>query len=140
MPRTIITTEIFITRSHEIHGDDTYGYSKSIYTGSDKKLIIICPISGHGEFTMTPSSHLRKTNPQGCPKCGRKKAHTTEWFKEKARETHGNTYDYGHSIYKGSKKSIKINCPKPGHGNFKIRADSHIYGEQGCPKCGNESR
>ncbi len=43
-----LTTEEFIRRAREKHGDDKYDYSKSVYEGSAKKLIIIC--FEHAEF------------------------------------------------------------------------------------------
>ena len=61
-----LTLEEFIRRSIEVHGD-FYDYSKSVYTGYQKKLIIICPI--HGEFEQTPQSHISyKAN---CSICSR---------------------------------------------------------------------
>ena len=53
-------------RFNKLH-NNTYDYSKSVYTKSKGKLIIICPI--HGEFTKTPDEHLEG---QGCPKCSKK--------------------------------------------------------------------
>jgi uncharacterized protein YbbK (DUF523 family) len=55
----------FIKRANEVH-NNKYDYSKSIYLGSNKKLIIICPI--HGEFTQMPSHHTSLGC--GCLKCG----------------------------------------------------------------------
>lgn len=50
-------------RFNKIH-NNTYDYSKAVYTKSRGKLIIICPI--HGEFYKTSEAHLQG---QGCPKC-----------------------------------------------------------------------
>jgi ssDNA-binding Zn-finger/Zn-ribbon topoisomerase 1 len=57
------TQEQFIEEAHSIHGDK-YDYSKAVYQGADKKVIIICP--KHGEFAQTAIVHL---NGCGCPKC-----------------------------------------------------------------------
>lgn len=57
------TTEDFIAKARKIHGDK-YDYSKSIYTGYDNKLTIICPT--HGEFEQTPDSHFQGS---GCRMC-----------------------------------------------------------------------
>lgn len=57
------TTEQFITDAQKIHGE-RYDYSKTIYEQSHKKINIIC--SAHGEFAITPSSHLCGS---GCSKC-----------------------------------------------------------------------
>lgn len=61
--RRTSTTEQFIEKSREIHGDK-YDYSESDYKGADKKVNIICPI--HGIFAQAASSHTRG---HGCKKC-----------------------------------------------------------------------
>lgn len=61
------TTEEFIKEARSIHGD-FYCYSKTKYEHSCKKIIITCPI--HGDFYITPSSHLGGS---GCPMCSSSK-------------------------------------------------------------------
>lgn len=58
------TTQNFIEKAQNVHGN-LYDYSKSIYSGWNVLLIIVC--SKHGEFEQTPSQHLRGS---GCPDCG----------------------------------------------------------------------
>ena len=58
-----LTTEEFIRRSKEIHGDK-YDYSKTNYIDNKSKVTIICPI--HGEFEQIAAEHLRG---HGCSKC-----------------------------------------------------------------------
>lgn len=58
-----LTTEEFIRKAREVHGDK-YDYSKVEYVNSQTKVCIICPI--HGEFWQRPNAHLRG---QGCKKC-----------------------------------------------------------------------
>ena len=60
-----LTTEEFIKRCKEKYGDK-YDYSKTIYNGMDKKIIVICPI--HGEFKVSASNHLYGKT--GCRRCG----------------------------------------------------------------------
>ena len=62
-----MTTEDFIVKSKEIHGNK-YDYSKACYKTCDTKVCIICP--EHGEFWQTPSNHI---NGSGCPKCANEK-------------------------------------------------------------------
>ena len=50
-----LTTEIFIYRANEIHGEK-YDYSKATYVNNKTKIAIICAI--HGIFQQTPNSHL----------------------------------------------------------------------------------
>ncbi|AUR95126.1 protein of unknown function DUF723 [Vibrio phage 1.201.B._10N.286.55.F1] len=45
--------------------NNRYDYSKSVYLGAHKKILIICP--GHGEFYQTPDAHINSRS--GCPKC-----------------------------------------------------------------------
>ena len=66
-----ITTEDFIVKSKEIHGNK-YDYSKACYKTCDIKVCIICP--EHGEFWQTPSNHI---NGSGCPKCANEKRKNT---------------------------------------------------------------
>jgi len=57
---------------------------------------------------------------------------TTEEFIEKARNIHGNKYDYSLTNYIFNTQEINIICPK--HGIFKQIPNSHLQGA-GCPKC-----
>lgn len=61
------TTETFIRRAKEVHGDK-YDYSKVEYANTNTKVCIICPI--HGEFWQRASTHLEG---RGCTLCGEKK-------------------------------------------------------------------
>jgi len=129
-----ITTDIFIIRAKNTHGEK-YDYSKSVYTGKENKLIIICP--DHGEFLQTPSNHTRGS---GCRKCSKKLAWekrtdriTTEIFIKKAKKIHGEKYDYSLSIYEKPYKKLIVICPD--HGQF-FSDYSHITKGVGCPKCG----
>ena len=124
-----LTTDDFIKKSKKIHGDK-YDYSKSIYNGSCKKLIIICPI--HGEFLQKPNNHL---NGNGCYFCVKNFKLTPEKFIEKSKLIHGDKYDYTKSNYKNTRTKIEILCKL--HGVFFQKPNSHLNGE-GCRKCWNE--
>ena len=76
--KTRYTTEIFIEKAIEVHGNK-YDYSKVNYRGSKEKICIICP--KHGEFWQYPSKHLLG---DGCAKCGFDKLHT---LKKKDKNT-----------------------------------------------------
>lgn len=58
---------------------------------------------------------------------------TTEEFIEKAKEVHGNTYDYIKTIYINSDSKVVICCKE--HGEFEQKAANHLQGK-GCIKCG----
>ena len=87
------TKDEFVKKAREVHGGK-YDYSKVDYVNNSTKVCIICP--KHGEFWQIPSNHLKG---QGCPKCGiearkESRSSTTEEFIKKAREVHGDKYDY----------------------------------------------
>ena len=120
------TKEEFIEKAKEVHGNK-YDYSKVEYKNSQTKIIIICPI--HGEFLQQPYSHL---NGNGCPLCVSLKKRTTETFIEKAREVHGDLYDYSKVNYVNYFTNVTIICQE--HGEFEQLPSNHLRNE-GCPKC-----
>ncbi|MDE5888940.1 MAG: DUF723 domain-containing protein, partial [Bacilli bacterium] len=134
-----LSTEEFIKKAKLVH-DDKYDYSKVEYVNSQTKVCIIC--KEHGEFWQTPNSHLSGNK---CFKCKgklitEKKTFTKETFIEKAREVHGDRYDYSKVVYIKAKKPVCIICHKAfnngeEHGEFWQTPDKHINSEHGCPKC-----
>jgi len=62
---------------------------------------------------------------------------TLEDFIRKARNVHGDKYDYSKVVYVNNKTPVIISCSK--HGDFKQRPDGHLHGN-GCPFCGVESK
>ena len=62
---------------------------------------------------------------------------TTKDFIEKAKNIHGDKYDYSKVIYNGNKQKICIICPI--HGEFWQRPNDHLNGN-GCPKCSGRQR
>lgn len=58
-----LTTEEFINRAKEIHGDK-YDYSNVVYVDNKTKVEILCPI--HGLWLQTPDVHMHG---RGCPQC-----------------------------------------------------------------------
>ena len=125
------TTEDFIKKAKAKYGD-IYDYSKVRYVHSKEKVCIICP--KHGEFWMTPNSHLRGHR---CPKCFGTPKKTTEQFIEQARKVHGNKYDYSKVVYDGEDVKVCIICPK--HGEFWQTPYSHLKGRQ-CHACSKVQR
>ena len=96
-----LTTEEFIGRAKEVHGDK-YDYSKTNYVNSQEKICIICP--EHGKFWQKPYNHL---NGNGCPECIRN-SWTTEKFIQKAKEVHGDKYDYSKVEFKSVREKVCI--------------------------------
>lgn len=123
--------EKFIEEASFVH-DNKYDYSKVEYKGSNKKVIIICPI--HGEFLQAPHDHIHG---QGCPRCGRirtinAKRDTQKTFICKALKIHNGIYDYSKVNYKNTYSSVIIICKE--HGEFLQTPNNHLQG-QGCPYC-----
>ena len=125
------TTEDFIKKAKEIHGD-RYDYSRVNYINQKEKVCIICP--EHGEFWQNPFSHY---NGCGCPVCakGRKRpSKTTEQFIKEANLIHNNYYDYSKTKYINASTLVNITCPE--HGDFWQKPINHLSG-CGCQKCAN---
>ena len=59
-----------------------------------------------------------------------------EEFIEKAKEIHGDKYDYSKVEYINTKTKVCIICPE--HGEFWQTPGSHLNGS-GCPECGNNN-
>lgn len=63
---------------------------------------------------------------------------TRDDFIQKAREIHGDKYDYSHVIYTNVKTKVKIICPL--HGVFQQTPDKHLHGKCGCPVCAGNKK
>lgn len=125
----------FIKKAIEVHGDK-YDYSNVEYVNNLTDVTIICPL--HGEFRQAPSNHLAG---KGCWRCGRdttnfRNTKSTEDFIKKAKEVHGDKYDYSESVYTKSNEPITITCPI--HGKFEQTPTVHLLG-CGCQECGKKS-
>ena len=62
---------------------------------------------------------------------------TTEEFIRRAKDIHGDKYDYSKVVYKGVDTQVTIICPI--HGEFQQTPYHHLNRKQGCPIC-NESQ
>lgn len=122
-----LTTEEFIEKARKVHGNK-YNYSQVEYINTKTKVCIICPT--HGEFWQTPNKHL---NGYGCKKCSGYFVDSINSFIEKAKEVHGDKYDYSKSIYVNARIKVCIVCPI--HGEFWQEPYVHVGQKCGCPKC-----
>lgn len=123
--------EEFIEKAKLVHGNK-YDYSKVEYINANTKICIICPT--HGEFWQIPNAHLRGNR---CPKCWDEikpsmLLSNREEFIQKAKQVHGDKYDYSKVEYINSSTKVCIVCPK--HGEFWQTPTHHLSG-QGCKKC-----
>lgn len=121
-----MTTEEFVQKAKEKWGDK-FDYTKTVYTGWNKELIITC--SEHGDYVCIPYNHLRSKY-GGCQKCNPKKQITQEEFIQEVNKKFPE-YDYSNTIYINSYTNVKTICKK--HGEFESYPRSLLL--YGCPKC-----
>lgn len=135
----LYTKEDFVKKSRESHGDK-YDYSKTVYTKSANKVLIVCPI--HGDFIQQAHNHMLG---QGCNKCANevrkvKLQESNDSLKvsyqdviEQANKLHKSKYTYAkEEDYKNLSTLFSITCPT--HGPFEQRMSDHLKGN-GCPSC-----
>jgi very-short-patch-repair endonuclease len=118
--------ERFIQKASEVH-TQTYTYQNVTYLNNSTKVEITC--QAHGNFWQRPLDHL---NGNGCPRCNSPEV-DTQVFVIKAREIHGNRYDYTRTAYIRSADKLTIGCKV--HGDFQMLPGNHITSKQGCPRC-----
>ena len=122
-----LTTAEFIQRANLVH-DRYYDYSLAEYTGIGNKIRIICP--KHGEFLQVAGMHI---NGSICPKC---MGISTEEFVSKAKQIHGNKYDYS-EVDLDNKIDGKIAIICPEHNRSYQTMQDHLHGT-GCAACGHK--
>lgn len=141
------TTEEFLEVVQSIFGTD-YLIEPFQYKGKETLLTLHCPKENHGAFSMQAGSIYRSP---GCPKCAYEKSmpkriaalqaqvektqknRAKKWL-EKARERHGNRYDYSKVEFKSQHDAVVIGCPV--HGFREQKAYDHLKG--GCRLCAFE--
>lgn len=137
-----MNTEEFIKKAQFVH-NNYFTYNNCIYKDSNSKVIVTCPI--HGDFEVKANNHLNGAN---CKKCQIEKINhninklpvinnstkklTTEEFIKRAKDVHGEKYDYSKTRYIKSNEKVTITCPI--HGDFKI-TPNHFLSGRGCAKC-----
>lgn len=130
--RNKITTEDFISRAKEVHGDK-FDYSNSVFVNSQTPIEIYCKQHG-GVFHQAAGSHLKGA---GCALCAGRKKIAVEDFIERSKKRHGNIYDYSLvNEIAGANSKVKIICNK--HGVFEQNVSTHMS-KCGCPRCSYES-
>lgn len=128
--------DTFMKKAIEVHGEEMYDYSESVYVNSRTPICIICKQCGE-RFWQTPRKHLLG---QGCKTCATKKrakkrTKEQEEFVRQANIVHNNRYLYDSVVYVNTHKLVNIRCPQ--HGTFPQTPKAHLNG-QGCPICGME--
>lgn len=126
MPKPL-TKEEFIKKAVEKH-DNKYDYSLVNYVNIRTKVKIIC--QEHGTFEQNPNVHL---SGHGCSDCAGNKKISKEFFIKKAKELHGDKYDYLKVNLINNSTMVEIYCKK--HNKFFLQNPrKHLLG-LGCPWC-----
>ena len=140
----------FLRRAEERH-PGRFDYEKTKYVNMTTKVTVTC--RDHGDFQISPIKLVHEG--QGCPDCGaarrgyqkdmvacrvasaasKRKAFGGK-FVSRAREVHGDLYDYSDHGYVSGREKVRIRCAK--HGVFEQAVYHHLAG-QGCPRCGQKS-
>lgn len=105
----------------------------SEYNGNKNYITVRCKIDGN--VWETKPNWLKRGS--RCLVCyhklnGEMRRNTLEYFISKAREIHGDKYDYSKVEYVNNKTKVCIICPE--HGEFWQRPDKHLQGH-GCTYC-----
>lgn len=135
-----MTTEDFIAKAKQIHGD-TYDYSKVNYTKSTAKVEIVCP--KHGSFFQITSNHIDPKIRCGCPYCAGRKLITgvndfATLYPKAASE-----WDYSKNnvspsdIFPKTNKKYYFVCPK-GH-SYLQSPNNKTSKNYGCPYCSGQA-
>jgi very-short-patch-repair endonuclease len=127
----------FIKKAKQLYGNK-YDYSKVIYKNSKTPVIIICNTCSN-EFQQIRNTHLKGDG--GCKICAINKfkkdmTFTKEEFIQKAKETHGNKYDYSQVNYINSQTKITLKC-NICENTFEQLANGHLQG-CGCKQCASK--
>jgi len=126
-----VTAADCLTKFKERHGD-RYIYYPEEYVEMSKPTRIGCKI--HGDFTQVATRHARG---QGCPMCaialrtGPLKISFAEMV-GRAREKHGDDYEYHEETYRGANHKTRVTCKV--HGDFYKIAGSLMRGSR-CYQC-----
>lgn len=130
-----LTQDEFVNSVIKIHGD-IFDLTNTVYEGSNKSVKLSCKICG-SSFNKLPRNLLN--NKTGCPDCGKLSSANTRnlnfknYFEKRAREVHGDLYEYSIEDYDETSDIIKIFC-KNHNGKFSQNVHSHLHG-RGCPQC-----
>lgn len=137
----LLSLDQYIKRHKEKHGENEYDYSKTIYNGIDKNIIMIC--KKHGEFNSIAVNlsgcklcYIKEYNKDGEYKLSSynkiKYENAKNEFVNKSNIIHDNKYDYSKTDYINSVTKVIIICKN--HGEFMCSPNNHLN-SKGCPKC-----
>lgn len=125
-----LTTQDFIVKSQEVHGNDRYNYDLVHYIDNSTKVKIKCN-ECLTIFEQRPASHHEG---RGCKICFYNKL-TNSNFNTESEKIHGHEkYDYSMVVYINNKTKVDIIC-KTCTKIFSQKPDLHLNRKSGCPNC-----
>lgn len=130
-----LTTDEFISRAKDIHGD-SIDYSLVNYINMNTKVCLKCN-KCNNTFYQTPRNHLHRGH--GCPVCNGGIKDSEKDFLAKAIAMYGNSLDFTKVKYVKSNEKVCVACHKKSkngveHGDFMITPNALLSGH-GCPHC-----
>ena len=128
------TNDEFINGCNLVH-NFKYDYSKVMYNGAHKSIIVTCPI--HGEFQTLANNHQRG---HGCIKCGTKITTDLRRFSKddavyRAKLVWGDRFDYSEMVYTKMFDKHRIKCNICGSYFDQVLINHINQKNDGCPIC-----
>jgi hypothetical protein len=112
-----------------VHGE-RYQHDPISYTKWHGKINVKC-LSCQSNFTIMCVDHAKG---QGCVGCHKRCKVDTEEFVRRAKQMHGDAYDYSRVNYADMMSKVDIRCVKCGSW-FKQLPNNHVNIGNGCPAC-----
>lgn len=133
--KLVASQKEYIQKAKSLRGDK-FSYDKVVYNGSYSKIIVTCKI--HGDFTVSAHAHINPSTKGGCKICAKEaqKASVSKGLTHqlsRAKDVHGDKYDYTDAVSGDCTNKVKIICRK--HGPFLQSWNHHNSMQQGCPDC-----
>ena len=139
--------EKFVQRSKEVHGN-LFSYEASVFKTINTPTEVRCYEHGETPVSFYPTPHDHIKNKTRCPKCKsialtlrirELRGITQESFLARAREIHGEDYDYSKSVVNRAVDPVEVICHKHDEPfSFFPTPQNHLNSKTGCPICGDE--
>ncbi len=127
--------EIQFLKEVEKKFPNKFDTSKVSFSKTDRNIILICK-KHNLEFLQNRNFVLKR---EGCPLCkSENQRKGADEFLFKAKEIHGDRYDYSKVIYVDRMTPVTIICRK--HGPFMQTPNNHVDKKQNCKLCYYDSR
>lgn len=144
--RQKFTAEYFLAEAQRIHGGK-FIYDMTNFKDSSSKISAFC-VEHKVTFHPNVGDHIRKKTQ--CPKCKMDKliaaisakgmCASMGVFLTRAKEVHGDDYNYSHVVLGRVVDPIEVHCnKKPWHPPFFPTPNNHITNRTGCPICARET-